>query len=96
MPVRIISGNHRRIWYLMIKLVLLATLITVLYNFEVSLSSWPTCSDLDILLTQLLVLFQAVFEKMFMLHPIKPLFIMKDNTVHEWWFRWWLDRYVSI
>ena len=43
----------------------------------------------------LAICFQIVFEKIFSANPIKPLFIMRDNTIHEWQFRWTLDRYVS-
>ena len=46
-------------------------------------------------ISHLICYFQIVFEKIFSANPIKPLFIMRDNTIHEWQFRWTLDRYVS-
>lgn len=58
---------------MVIKLIILATLITLLHSFA------P----------------EVLFEKIFMFHPLKPLFVLGDNTVHEWWFRWSIDRYVS-
>ena len=39
--VFIITANFKRVWYLIVKLIILATLTTLLYNFEVgSLSYW--------------------------------------------------------
>ena len=35
--VFIIAANFKRVWYLIVKLIILATLTTLLYNFEVSL-----------------------------------------------------------
>jgi len=39
---------------------------------------------------------QVIFEKVFLTQPIKPLFVTSDDSIHEWRFRWELDRYVSI
>ncbi|CAH1788983.1 unnamed protein product [Owenia fusiformis] len=36
---------------------------------------------------------ELVFEKIFLVHPIKSLFVSSDDSIHEWHFRWWLDRY---
>ena len=33
------------------------------------------------------------FEKIFVLRPWKALFVTADDDIHEWWFRWQLDRY---
>jgi len=29
------------------------------------------------------------------MRPFKSLFVLQDDSVHEWRFRWTLDRYVS-
>jgi hypothetical protein len=39
--------------------------------------------------------FQVFFEKIFLMRPLKPLFVTSDDSIHEWRFRWQLDRYVS-
>lgn len=38
---------------------------------------------------------QVLFEKVFLMRPIKALFVRSDDSLHEWRFRWALDRYVS-
>lgn len=42
-----------------------------------------------------LLVFQVLFEKVFLMRPIKALFVRSDDSLHEWRFRWTLDRYVS-
>ena len=36
---------------------------------------------------------QVFFEKIFVTRPWKALFVTTDDDIHEWWFRWKLDRY---
>ena len=36
---------------------------------------------------------EVFFEKVFLTRPFKALFVTSDDSVHEWWFRWQLDRY---
>ncbi|KAK8724760.1 hypothetical protein OTU49_010911, partial [Cherax quadricarinatus] len=36
---------------------------------------------------------QVFFEKIFVMRPWKALFVTTDDDIHEWWFRWQLDRY---
>uniref|UniRef100_A0A8D0D4I1 CAS1 domain containing 1 n=1 Tax=Sander lucioperca TaxID=283035 RepID=A0A8D0D4I1_SANLU len=38
---------------------------------------------------------QGFFERIFSVWPISKLFEL-DGSVHEWWFRWKLDRFVMI
>ncbi|XP_032391659.1 N-acetylneuraminate (7)9-O-acetyltransferase [Etheostoma spectabile] len=38
---------------------------------------------------------QAFFERIFSVWPISKLFEL-DGSVHEWWFRWKLDRFAVI
>lgn len=54
------------------------------------------------LLLKFIVLFSVVtilfmsevfFEKVFVTRPWKALFVTTDDDIHEWWFRWKLDRY---
>lgn len=39
---------------------------------------------------------QVFFEKVFLTRPFKALFVTSDDSIHEWRFRWQLDRMVSI
>ncbi|KAF2361372.1 Cas1p 10 TM acyl transferase domain [Trinorchestia longiramus] len=41
----------------------------------------------------LLFLSEVFFEKVFVLRPWKALFVTTDDDIHEWWFRWQLDRH---
>ncbi|RXG68567.1 CAS1 domain-containing protein 1 [Armadillidium vulgare] len=36
---------------------------------------------------------EVFFEKVFVLKIWKILFVTADDDIHEWWFRWKLDRY---
>ena len=36
---------------------------------------------------------QVFFERVFVTRPWKALFVTTDDDIHEWWFRWKLDRY---
>ena len=38
-------------------------------------------------------IFQVFFERVFVTRPWKALFVTTDDDIHEWWFRWKLDRY---
>ncbi|XP_064107706.1 N-acetylneuraminate 9-O-acetyltransferase-like isoform X1 [Macrobrachium nipponense] len=40
-----------------------------------------------------LFLSEVFFEKIFVMKPWKALFVTTDDDIHEWWFRWQLDRY---
>ncbi|XP_069959056.1 N-acetylneuraminate (7)9-O-acetyltransferase isoform X1 [Cherax quadricarinatus] len=40
-----------------------------------------------------LFLSEVFFEKIFVMRPWKALFVTTDDDIHEWWFRWQLDRY---
>jgi len=39
---------------------------------------------------------EVFFEKVFVTRPWKALFVTTDDDIHEWWFRWKLDRYSII
>ncbi|XP_050297025.1 N-acetylneuraminate 9-O-acetyltransferase [Anthonomus grandis grandis] len=39
---------------------------------------------------------EVFFEKIFVTRPWKALFVTTDDDIHEWWFRWKLDRYTSV
>ncbi|KAK3082767.1 hypothetical protein FSP39_004725 [Pinctada imbricata] len=41
----------------------------------------------------LFYLSEVFFEKVFLTRPIKSLFVTSDDSLHEWRFRWELDRY---
>ena len=41
----------------------------------------------------ILYMSEVFFEKVFLTRPFKALFVTSDDSVHEWWFRWQLDRY---
>ncbi|XP_060521165.1 N-acetylneuraminate 9-O-acetyltransferase isoform X2 [Cylas formicarius] len=43
-----------------------------------------------------LFLSEVFFEKIFVTRPWKALFVTTDDDIHEWWFRWKLDRYSSM
>ncbi|CAG0914265.1 unnamed protein product [Notodromas monacha] len=36
---------------------------------------------------------EVFFERIFVTRPWKALFVTPDDDIHEWWFRWSLDRY---
>ncbi|KAL5006102.1 hypothetical protein ScPMuIL_017260 [Solemya velum] len=44
----------------------------------------------------LLFLSEVFFERIFLVHPIKHLFVTSDDSIHEWRFRWSLDRYSVV
>ncbi|XP_052234383.1 N-acetylneuraminate 9-O-acetyltransferase-like isoform X2 [Dreissena polymorpha] len=49
-----------------------------------------------ILLVLVITLFfisEVFFERIFLLRPLKPLFVTSDDSIHEWRFRWQLDRF---
>jgi len=39
---------------------------------------------------------EVFFEKVFVTRPWKALFVTTDDDIHEWWFRWKLDRYSMV
>ncbi|GFG40632.1 hypothetical protein Cfor_06669 [Coptotermes formosanus] len=41
----------------------------------------------------ILYMSEVFFEKVFVTRPWKALFVTTDDDIHEWWFRWKLDRY---
>ncbi|CAG9761705.1 unnamed protein product [Ceutorhynchus assimilis] len=51
-----------------------------------------------VLFTIVTILFmsEVFFEKIFVTRPWKALFVTTDDDIHEWWFRWKLDRYSMI
>ena len=44
-------------------------------------------------LVSMFYLSQVFFERVFVTRPWKALFVTTDDDIHEWWFRWKLDRY---
>ncbi|XP_058468015.1 N-acetylneuraminate 9-O-acetyltransferase isoform X2 [Malaya genurostris] len=40
-----------------------------------------------------LYLSEVFFERIFVTRPWKALFVTTDDDIHEWWYRWKLDRY---
>lgn len=47
-------------------------------------------------LVSIFYLSQVFFERVFVTRPWKALFVTTDDDIHEWWFRWKLDRYSII
>ncbi|GFN99747.1 cas1 domain-containing protein 1 [Plakobranchus ocellatus] len=45
-----------------------------------------------IVIISLFYLSEVFFEKVFLTRPIKALFVTSDDSIHEWRFRWQLDR----
>ena len=43
-------------------------------------------------LVSMFYLSQVFFERIFVTRPWKALFVTTDDDIHEWWFRWKLDR----
>ena len=39
---------------------------------------------------------QVFFQTIFLIRPWKALFVTSSDEIHEWWFRWSLDRYRSV
>lgn len=44
----------------------------------------------------ILFMSEVFFEKIFVTRPWKALFVTTDDDIHEWWFRWKLDRYSIV
>ncbi|XP_050419398.2 N-acetylneuraminate 9-O-acetyltransferase isoform X1 [Patella vulgata] len=44
----------------------------------------------------LFYLSEVFFEKVFLTRPFKALFVTSDDSIHEWRFRWQLDRYSVV
>ncbi|XP_071148992.1 N-acetylneuraminate (7)9-O-acetyltransferase-like isoform X2 [Mytilus edulis] len=52
-----------------------------------------------VILITLIALFymsEVFFDKVFLLRPIKSLFVLQDDSISEWRFRWSLDRYSVV
>ncbi|XP_012941606.2 N-acetylneuraminate 9-O-acetyltransferase [Aplysia californica] len=49
-----------------------------------------------IVVISLFYLSEVFFEKVFLTRPIKALFVTSDDSLHEWRFRWQLDRYSAV
>ncbi|KAL4216929.1 N-acetylneuraminate 9-O-acetyltransferase [Mactra antiquata] len=52
-----------------------------------------------VLLITVITLFymsEVFFERVFLMRPFKPLFVTSDDSIHEWRFRWQLDRYSVV
>ncbi|XP_025108057.1 N-acetylneuraminate 9-O-acetyltransferase-like isoform X2 [Pomacea canaliculata] len=49
-----------------------------------------------IVLISLFYLSEVFFEKVFLARPFKALFVTSDDSIHEWRFRWELDRYSVV
>lgn len=41
----------------------------------------------------ILYMSEVFFERIFVTRPWKALFVTTDDDIHEWWYRWKLDRY---
>lgn len=44
----------------------------------------------------ILFMSEVFFEKIFVTRPWKALFVTTDDDIHEWWYRWKLDRYSAL
>ncbi|XP_039285449.1 N-acetylneuraminate 9-O-acetyltransferase-like [Nilaparvata lugens] len=44
-------------------------------------------------LVVMLYMSEVFFEKVFVTRPWKALFVTTDDDIHDWWYRWKLDRY---
>ncbi|BFZ21935.1 hypothetical protein BsWGS_24974 [Bradybaena similaris] len=44
----------------------------------------------------LFYLSEVFFERVFLIRPIKALFVTSDDSIHEWRFRWQLDRFSPV
>ncbi|KAJ8321058.1 hypothetical protein KUTeg_002645, partial [Tegillarca granosa] len=47
-------------------------------------------------LISLFYMSEVFFEKVFLTRPLKMLFVTSDDSIHEWRFRWQLDRYSTL
>ncbi|XP_043225146.1 N-acetylneuraminate 9-O-acetyltransferase-like [Amphibalanus amphitrite] len=41
----------------------------------------------------ILFMSEVFFEKIFVMRPWKALYVTEDDDIHQWWFRWQLDRF---
>ena len=87
-------------WFLVLYSVLVCPPVLTASNIQDSVNSQLTQYFYIVLkLTALLALVsmfylsQVFFEKFFVTRPWKALFVTTDDDIHEWWFRWKLDRY---
>ncbi|KAI8775745.1 N-acetylneuraminate 9-O-acetyltransferase [Biomphalaria glabrata] len=49
-----------------------------------------------IVVISLFYLSEVFFEKVFLTRPLKALFVTSDDSIHEWRFRWQLDRFSPV
>ena len=77
---------------------------------DIDRQTWQSCSDscgqifqfVELILCHnrdayeiIFLSFQMLCQWIFSQWAIKELFIDENDSVREWWFRSWLDRYVS-
>ena len=88
--------------YLLLKLVILGCTLSILSVSEVSIqtnninvydSYSYNCNRKKDKQIMKLMNFQVFFEKIFVTHPWKALFVSSDDDIGEWWKKWKLDRY---
>lgn len=102
----ICEANPVAYLYIIIKLCSLLAAITILYMsevinhflFKVSFVILPLCLRRGIFKNYYYffpTLFQVFFQAIFLVRPWKALFVTSNDEIHEWWFRWSLDRYRS-
>jgi hypothetical protein len=87
----ICDANSFAYLYIIIKFCTLIGAITILYMSEViDYSTRPKsfCCCIPFVV-------QVFFETIFLIRPWKALFVTSSDEIHEWWFRWSLDRYRS-
>lgn len=83
-------------WYLMVYLVLvLPPQVTAASSESNSLQYLYVVLKFVGLFSVITILYmsEVFFEKVFVTRPWKALFVTTDDDIHEWWFRWKLDRY---
>lgn len=69
---------------------------TALCCYSFYLNSWfgPCLKPCFCNIHVLVLVFQSFFDSIFSVWPLSKLFEL-NGSIHEWWFRWKLDRFVS-
>ncbi|KAH9498334.1 N-acetylneuraminate 9-O-acetyltransferase [Bulinus truncatus] len=86
-------------WYLVIYLVMTIPPHVTAQSSEANPMQYLYMTMKFVALIVVICLFylsEVFFEKVFLTRPFKALFVTSDDSIHEWRFRWQLDRFSPV
>ncbi|KAH9498330.1 N-acetylneuraminate 9-O-acetyltransferase [Bulinus truncatus] len=86
-------------WYLVIYLVMTIPPHVTAQSSEANPMQYLYMTMKFVTLIVVICLFylsEVFFEKVFLTRPFKALFVTSDDSIHEWRFRWQLDRFSPV